>query len=520
MSLPVAAGAGDGGRAAAGGPAVPGPGAPSPSSCSWPGTFAALLVPRFLGELVDVVVDRRSRSDLDGTVLALLGAGVAQGVLAGAGLLLVGSRWASACWPRCGSRSSTGPWRCRWPTSRPGGTGDLVARVVGDVDAVSRPPAPPSPRSSPRPGHRPDRRRPGHPRLAPGPGRPARRARPGRDHPLVPAPLGPIYAAERAAEGRRSEQLHASVAGARVLRALRRHDDHIGRIERAVDRGRRPRRLAPPASAPASSPGLNGAELLGLGSILVMGFVLVRDDVVTIGMATAGALYFHRLFDPVNVLLSQLDTAQAAGAAMARLVGVASMTRPRRRRRPRRRPTARSSSTACRSRYDADDDDGAATASTCGSPPASGSPWSGPAGPARRRSPSWSPACTAADRRVGAGRRHGGAGDPGGPRLRRDGGRRPAPRRPVGVGRRAEGRPRPGRGHGVGRGAARRVRHRRRRRRPRPRRHRGPAAGPGPAGADRPRHRHPRRGHRRSRQRRGPAARGVGGRRPSRAGRR
>ena len=71
--------------------------------------------------------------------------------------------------------------------------------------------------------------------------------------------------------------------------------------------------------------GLNAAELAGLAAVLTMGFVLVRDDVITIGAATAAALYFHRLFDPVGTLLFQLDTAQSAGAALARLIGVASL---------------------------------------------------------------------------------------------------------------------------------------------------------------------------------------------------
>ena len=71
--------------------------------------------------------------------------------------------------------------------------------------------------------------------------------------------------------------------------------------------------------------GLNLAELVGLVAILVTGFALVDDASVTVGMATAAALYFHRLFDPIGVLLSQLDTAQAAFAALARLVGVATL---------------------------------------------------------------------------------------------------------------------------------------------------------------------------------------------------
>ncbi|MGF1646197.1 MAG: ATP-binding cassette domain-containing protein, partial [Kineosporiaceae bacterium] len=49
---------------------------------------------------------------------------------------------------------------------------------------------------------------------------------------------------------------------------------------------------------------------------------------VSVGEATAGALYFHRLFNPVMAMLGLLDTAQDAGAALARLAGVAGVTPP------------------------------------------------------------------------------------------------------------------------------------------------------------------------------------------------
>ncbi len=73
---------------------------------------------------------------------------------------------------------------------------------------------------------------------------------------------------------------------------------------------------------------MNGAELVGVLAILVTGFWLVRADAVTVGAATAAALYFLRLFDPIGILLYLLDEAQSAGAALARLVGVADMPAP------------------------------------------------------------------------------------------------------------------------------------------------------------------------------------------------
>ncbi|NEE45914.1 ABC transporter ATP-binding protein, partial [Streptomyces sp. SID8455] len=57
-------------------------------------------------------------------------------------------------------------------------------------------------------------------------------------------------------------------------------------------------------------------------AVLVTGFFLVRDGSVSIGTATAAALYFHSLFGPVNAALVLLDDAQSAAAGLARLVGV------------------------------------------------------------------------------------------------------------------------------------------------------------------------------------------------------
>jgi ATP-binding cassette, subfamily C, bacterial len=138
---------------------------------------------------------------------------------------------------------------------------------------------------------------------------------------------GPIYAAERAAEGRRADHVHTSVAGARTVRVLGLGPAHLRRLvaasQRAVD-------LAVETAAVRARfySGLNGAELVGLGAILVTAFLLVRDGAITVGMATAAALYFHRLFDPIGIVLSQLDHAQAAWAALARLVGVSSLEPP------------------------------------------------------------------------------------------------------------------------------------------------------------------------------------------------
>ncbi|WP_433510692.1 ABC transporter ATP-binding protein [Nonomuraea sp. CA-143628] len=67
---------------------------------------------------------------------------------------------------------------------------------------------------------------------------------------------------------------------------------------------------------------VNRAEFFGLAAILVAGFLLVRGGSVTVGESAAAAVLFHRLFNPIAMLLFTFDEVQAAGASLARLVGV------------------------------------------------------------------------------------------------------------------------------------------------------------------------------------------------------
>ena len=67
---------------------------------------------------------------------------------------------------------------------------------------------------------------------------------------------------------------------------------------------------------------LNMAEFVGLGAVLAASFALVGGGAITIGQATAAALYFHQLFGPVGTVLGGFDELQRAAAGLARLVGV------------------------------------------------------------------------------------------------------------------------------------------------------------------------------------------------------
>ncbi|HEV2782398.1 MAG TPA: ABC transporter ATP-binding protein [Actinophytocola sp.] len=133
---------------------------------------------------------------------------------------------------------------------------------------------------------------------------------------------GPLYARQRVAVGAQRHQLLDTFGGAATVRAFRLTDVHSGRIrdasQAAVDLALTAARLWTRFFGR-----LNFAELIGLAAVLTTGFLLVRGGEVSLGTATAAALYFHGLFNPINVALALVDDAQAATASLARLVGVA-----------------------------------------------------------------------------------------------------------------------------------------------------------------------------------------------------
>ena len=291
------------------------------------GTVAGLLAPRVLGHIVDLVVGHRAPGAMLGPAVLLLVVAVAQGVLTAVGTTLVarvGERALARLRERVVHRTLTIPLE-RVERS---GSGDLLARVSGDVSVASE---------------------------AVKNAWPAfidailnvgltlvalvvldwRFALAG----LTSVPLQllalrwylrtavPVYGQERVAEGERAQQLHDSVDGAPTVRAFRLGRRHERRV---AERSAAATRLSIRTSVLQTRffGKLNGAELLGLSVILTAGFLLVRADAAGVGAATAAALYFHRLFDPINALLGLFDDAQYAGAALARLIGVADLPEP------------------------------------------------------------------------------------------------------------------------------------------------------------------------------------------------
>jgi len=139
----------------------------------------------------------------------------------------------------------------------------------------------------------------------------------------------PRYAEERIAVADRSQLLVESLQGLRTVHAYRLEGPHLAAVGAASGRAR------------DVSVGVftlftrfvgrvNRAEFAGLSAILVVGFLLVRSGAITVGQTAAAAVLFHRLFNPIGMLLFTFDDLQAAAASLARLVGVTALDAGRR----------------------------------------------------------------------------------------------------------------------------------------------------------------------------------------------
>src|SRR4051812_10758754 len=131
----------------------------------------------------------------------------------------------------------------------------------------------------------------------------------------------PIYARERAAIGARSQLLVESLQGVRTVHAYRIEDRHLTAIDGASARAR-DLSIGVFTLFTRFVGRINRAELVGLATILAAGFWFVRAGGVTVGETAAAAVLFHRLFNPIGMILFTFDEIQEAGAGLARLVGV------------------------------------------------------------------------------------------------------------------------------------------------------------------------------------------------------
>ncbi|MCC8477844.1 ABC transporter ATP-binding protein/permease [Streptomyces globisporus] len=284
-------------------------------------TAVGLLVQPVLGRIVDIVADGRPAGDLTLPVVLLVAVAVVQGLTTTLGLTRI-ARLGETVLARLRERFVERALNLPADRLERAGAGDLTARVTGDVARVA------------------EAVRSALPEMA-------------RSVLAILLTLGALalldvrfllaallavpvqlltarwyvrraltlYADQRVANGAQQQQLLETIGGAVTVRGHRLEEQHTersaGRSRKAVDLTMRSVNLVLGFYGR-----LHIAEYIGLAAVLIAGFWLVRDGAVSIGTATAAALYFHSLFGPVNAALVLLDDAQSAAAGLARLVGV------------------------------------------------------------------------------------------------------------------------------------------------------------------------------------------------------
>lgn len=288
------------------------------------GTAVGLLTAPLLGHIVDLVVDKKGAAALTLPLVLLVVVAVARGAAAAVGSTLVARLGETVL---AALREQFIERALRLPLDRveAAGSGDLVSRVTSDVSMI---------------------------------GKSVRQALPEFSRSaltilltfvglavldwrfliaaLLASPVqvlsvrwymrraAPVYGEHRVATGALQHQLLDSVGGVRTVRAFRLDGTHTDLLEKrsadARDLGLRGIHIVTGFFSR-----LNLGEFIGLAAMLATGFFLVDSGSVSIGTATAAALYFHSLFNPINATLYLLDDAQSAGASFARLVGVSNL---------------------------------------------------------------------------------------------------------------------------------------------------------------------------------------------------
>ncbi|MGO4146261.1 ABC transporter ATP-binding protein [Paenarthrobacter sp. YAF11_1] len=135
----------------------------------------------------------------------------------------------------------------------------------------------------------------------------------------------PIYRTVRITEANRTEQIIETVHGSPSVLALGLGSRHAELVATASQENIG-HALKGVSYLTRFYNRLNLAEFIGLSAVLVVGFWLHAEGTVTIGAATAAALYFYRLFDPIGLVLGQFDELQKAAAGLGRMFGLTMST--------------------------------------------------------------------------------------------------------------------------------------------------------------------------------------------------
>lgn len=290
-------------------------------------SMTGLIGPAVLGHIVDLVIDGATASAITGPVLLLAFAALVEGVVGAAGMVVVAQaagRALADLREQVMERALTVPLG----DLERAGTGDLLARVEGDVEVVSDV-ADDSLGDFIADGLD----------IALTFGGLAlldwRLALAG----LAALPIqyfglrwyvrraGPLYRAAAVADGERAQALLGGIEGASTVRAFRLGERHLATIA-ARSAAACWQRIWAVRAQSGFIVAQNAGELVGMSAVLAAGFLLARGGTISVGEASAAALYFHRLFGPIGGVLGVVGDIQQAAASLARLVGVADPPAP------------------------------------------------------------------------------------------------------------------------------------------------------------------------------------------------
>lgn len=133
---------------------------------------------------------------------------------------------------------------------------------------------------------------------------------------------GPIYDAERAANGRRIRSFHDAAVTAPLARAYGRTDDQQ-RQQLDADQTWCHAAMAGARVRIVARSGVTAGMAVALGGVVAVGAVAVGRESMTVGAVTAAVLYLLRVIEPIEVLIHQLDELQTARAAASRVAELA-----------------------------------------------------------------------------------------------------------------------------------------------------------------------------------------------------
>ena len=131
------------------------------------------------------------------------------------------------------------------------------------------------------------------------------------------------YAAERAAMAERARRVLEAIRGRATVRAFSMEDRMHDEIESAswsvVRKG-----ITARTTMLVLNSWMLGIEFLMLAMALAVGYYLVSTAALTVGAVTGAVLMIIRLRGPMNTLMRVLDVVQSGYASLARIVGVVS----------------------------------------------------------------------------------------------------------------------------------------------------------------------------------------------------